>query len=245
MSTSGKHPGPLIAREGAAASLRRRVLVFFVMAGGVYLGLVLLWQVDAVARGYGSAYRAVARACLSDFGSRGDLVEFLPNATQPGMDTAIVANRRGVPVAGRTYHSTHVIGYLATAELLALIVATPVSWRRRAIALALGLGAIHVFIGLRVVLIIIWLYSTPGALYARWQFSSGARDALEWAVEMFASSLNATFFVPVAIWALLMFRADELRSLRPGPSASRGVTRPRIVVPGADKSVAEPASGRR
>lgn len=189
---------------------------FFAVAMVIYGVFVLCWPLVGAA--YASAYRVAASKVLGTFD--GDTVEFRPSAKQPNMDTEIVAGRRGVRMGGRTYHCTRVVGYLMTAEFVALALATPVSLRRRVRVLVFGLAAVHLFIVFRLVVIIVWLYSTPDAPFTKYDFGSTGRDIVTWLVAAVASSLNASFFAPLAIWGALAFRRDELAAL-----VGRGVAR--------------------
>lgn len=190
----------------------RRVVMFVVIASVVYFAFVLAWPM--VGHGYGVAYRGCARTLLGQFD--GDIVEFRPTKTRVNMDTEIRVNRRHVPVAGRCFHSTRVIGYLTTAEFVALVVATPVTWRRRLIALLVGLSVVHVYILLRVVMVIVWLYGTPDAPFAKYDFGTRGWHVVTWLHEAIVGSLNGTFFGPVAIWIAVTIRVNDVRALMAG-----------------------------
>ncbi|MGB8354596.1 MAG: hypothetical protein WCD79_11950 [Chthoniobacteraceae bacterium] len=95
-------------------------------------------------------------------------------------------------------------GWQATALLLALILATPVSWRRRGWAVFLGLLCIH-FLILLSLSFIIWNESMEISLVTLspfWkQISNGFRDVL---VSQF------TVAIPVLVWVLVTFRREDM-----------------------------------
>ena len=103
---------------------------------------------------YGSYFRGLGQAAFSrDEGRR--LVTFSPNtgATDArGLDTQItLGNREQVDASGKDLvkkgeFNTRSIGWVPTALTVALIVATPIPWRRRGWALVGGLVLVHGFI---------------------------------------------------------------------------------------------------
>jgi hypothetical protein len=103
---------------------------------------------------YGNYFRGLGQAAFSrDEGNR--IVLFAPNdgpANSRGLGTRIsLANRGHVDSSGKALLKsaqldTRSIGWVPTALTVALIVATPISWRRRAWALAGGLILVHSFI---------------------------------------------------------------------------------------------------
>lgn len=145
--------------RGRGLSLGPRALAGF--AGRlllVYGVLVAPWPglPEAYARAYCAAATALGSALplASELSmhplsalppSHRDALELAPGRRAEEYDAYIaVRGRAGKP---RLYPwSTRYFPYLATAALVALVVATPLPWRRRAGALALGLALVHLLL---------------------------------------------------------------------------------------------------
>ena len=104
------------------------------------------------------------------------------------------------------------IGWVPTALLLSLVIASPVSRSRRTCALVWGLLAIHALILLSIQ-VYIWnqVDASNGlnliALSPFWKtIVSGMEETL-------VTQLGASFVLPLLIWILSTFRAEEVRSL--------------------------------
>jgi hypothetical protein len=97
------------------------------------------------------------------------------------------------------------VGWIPTALLLSLILATPVAWRRRARALCIGMPLVHGYI-VSTAAVYIWSESLrfqPGpAGTGPGGFLGWIAGALE---ETLVVQLGASFVVPAMIWILLTF----------------------------------------
>ena len=98
---------------------------------------------------------------------------------------------------------------MPTALTAALVLATPISWRRRLIALAGGLVLIHLFI-LVSLQSWIWNNSTGVSLLALSSFWQQAADDLNYTL---MNQLGVSFSVPVIIWVLVTFRRQDQDAL--------------------------------
>jgi hypothetical protein len=101
------------------------------------------------------------------------------------------------------------IGWVPTALTLALIVATPIPWKRRAVAVIWGILLIHLFIGFSVA-VHIWDESpnvSLGNLSPFWQKIS---DGLDYTLIV---QYGASFYVPVLIWIIVVFRLEDWNRL--------------------------------
>ncbi len=142
------------------------------------------------------------------------VVIFAPNESQPGasnLDTRMTMGNRDLLDAGgkgllkRTELDTRSIGWVPTALTMALIVATPIPWRRRGLALLGGLILIHGFI-LFSLQTWIWNNSPDPSLMTLSTFWKGVADELNYT---FMTQLGASFSVPVIIWILVTFRRQD------------------------------------
>lgn len=175
----------------------------------VYTALIVPWP--GVNAPYGRAFRALVGAAYSRDDAR--LLVYLRAAEHPPraeIDTEIVvatkpANASGDLPARLLGLDTRSVGWVPLALLVALIVATPVPWRRRLVALALGLILINTYV-LFVVGVYLW-NETAGATTWTWlPYAPALGDALE---ETFVTQLGPSFVVPVLIWAAVTFRRPD------------------------------------
>ena len=168
---------------------------------------------------YGAYLRSVARIVLVENNSRRILRfdEVPVSKRNRTLDTRItVANREQLDATGSGRAimldlDSHGVGWVPTALLIALVVATPVSWTRRAWALVWGLLAIHAVI-LFSIQVYIWNQSDTASgldLIALTPFWKTIISGLE---ETLVTQFGASFILPVLICALTTFRGEDLRT---------------------------------
>jgi hypothetical protein len=105
--------------------------------------------------------------------------------------------------------NTRSVGWLPTALTIALIVATPVRWRRRSWALLWGMLLIKLFI-LSSVAVYIWNESTTVSLVTLSPVAKQIADGLEYTL---ISQLGISFSIPVLVWIAVLFRGQDFRRL--------------------------------
>ena len=108
--------------------------------------------------------------------------------------------------------STRYMGYMPTVLMIALVVATPLPWRRRAWALLWGLFFTHLFIASIILLMILNLYNHTDWLTLL-QLPSFLLPILKATWDIFIYQVAARFFVPVLIWILVTFRSGDLHQM--------------------------------
>ena len=104
---------------------------------------------------------------------------------------------------------TRSIGWIPTALVTALILATPVPWRRRGWALVWGLLLIHAFL-LFSLQLWIWGESSALSLMRLPPFAQTILDDLEYTL---VTQIGASFSVPILIWIFVTIRPEELFDL--------------------------------
>lgn len=185
-----------------------RFLCWFAL---LYVLLVLPWP--GWERAYGTYFRVLARTFFAAKSGDRELTFETPGGTSHPWYTRIeIVNRRLMhedgsgPVWDLDVDAIE-LGWRQTALLLALIAATPLSWRRRGWALLWGLVCLHAFI-LVFLGFSIWDESAKVALVPFtpfWkQIADGARDFMLWLYSA---------VIPVAIWILVMFRREDFATL--------------------------------
>ncbi|MEK6677389.1 MAG: hypothetical protein AABZ47_17270 [Planctomycetota bacterium] len=191
--------------------LARRVFVFVVLVMGLYLALIAPWP--GIGTVYLHAYRGVAGTVFQQFGSEGTLWFLPPEQEMSHIDTLIVCKKQGVAqrytVSRQDAWTT---AYLPTAKVIVLILATPISWRRRGIALFFGLCTIQLFIGFRLLTVLVHALSEPSPvqLFEPGPATLGFLNGLH---EHFCVSTAPVFLVPVLIWVLVTVRREDLQYL--------------------------------
>lgn len=175
----------------------------------VFYGL-LAFPWPGLREAYSAAYQAAGDAVFGSFGRDGVVrFEALPHV-RGQMDTEIVfGNRRTRPAPRAVRHSARLTGYLPTAEVLALILATPIPWSRKWKALLWGLVLVHGLVAIRVLIALLHHFSGdhPCALYSPSPFWM---VALTRVYKVTVVWVSFTFVAPLFIWILVAFRRADL-----------------------------------
>ncbi len=204
----------------------RRPILLFLCRFALGFGLLILpwpgWNGI-----YGRYFRAIGRIVFAENSGRRILrFEPAPDA-RPPLDTSIaIANRDQLDATGRgpvriLSLDTRGVGWVPTALLLALVLASPVSWPRRLSALPGGLLLVHGFIFFSVAAYI-WNESTGLALLSLSPFWKTVAGDLE---EILITQIGASFVVPALIWIVVTFRREDFSRMadaRPAEGIERG-----------------------
>ncbi len=190
----------------------RRIVGFFLRFLIVYAVLMALWP--AVGDVYGSLFRTGGKSLFGPFPSSGQVrFEHLPDAE--GMnDTRIWVRRPGLRKWRRFRVSSRHMGYLSTALLTGLLVATPLPWRRRTRAIIWGLLVVHVFIALRQGIVVAY------GLHLNTGVPQMLRDPywsnpLRIGVEFLAGGPGSSCIAAILIWILVSLRREDLAMILP------------------------------
>jgi hypothetical protein len=194
---------------------RSLILGFLWRFALVYGLLILPWPGWTAL--YAEGFRGLGNAI---FGERDSecVLYFEPDQETRGLaavDSRIaIANPRLADKNGNgpvTYLSlnTRSIGWIPTALIIALIMATPIPWRRRALALFWGLLLTEAFVLISVALYI-WNESTTISLHVLTPFWKELAADAEYVL---ITQLGASFSIPVLIWILVTFAYQDRRLL--------------------------------
>jgi hypothetical protein len=104
------------------------------------------------------------------------------------------------------------VGWVPTALLLALTMATPIPWPRRGLSVLLGLLLINFYVGISVGSYL-WNESTDLGLLTLTPFWKAVADGSE---ETMITQLGPSFVVPVVIWIFVTFRPREINAIERG-----------------------------
>lgn len=160
---------------------------------------------------YAIAHAWVARGAFGNFQSEG-IVRFEADVRETGLDTEVLLMKRGVSTGHRLSISAWRLGYLPTAELIALIIATPIAWRRRFRAMGLGLIVIHLLIIARIWILLIFRFSRdyPCRLY---ELSPMWDRVIDFIYDRAYAPTTASFLVPAIVWIAVTFRRSDIADL--------------------------------
>ena len=175
--------------------------------------LVVPWP--GLQEGYAALFRAGGNQLFRSFGSPGT-VDFRTLAPAwKACDTDVVFRNPGHGVILWLRYSSRHAGYLPTATLIALVLATPTPWSRQWRALLLGLALVNGFVVVRVALALVRGFRGVD-LFVYGPFGDAVVDIAFQAV--FVSSVTSCV-VPALIWILVTFRREDfdtvLRKRRP------------------------------
>jgi hypothetical protein len=178
---------------------------------------------------YAKWFRAFNKTVFAPNEKRYLLIEATQGAPAP-LDTRItLANRQKTDLRGnlagkKLALDSRGIGWVPTALFIALVLASPVGWRRRIWALLWGLLLVHGYIAFSVGCNI-WNQSTDLGLVTLTPFWKAVAGGLE---ETLVTQLGASFVVPTLVWLAVTFRIRDLECMdSPGgagatPASGRG-----------------------
>ena len=190
----------------------RRIVGFFLRFLIVYAALMALWP--AVRDIYGSVFRTGGKSLFGGFPASVQVrFEHLPDAEAMN-DTRIWVRRSGLPKWRRFRVSSRHMGYLSTALLMGLLVATPLPWRRRTRAIIWGLLVVHGFIAIRQGILIVY------GLHLNTGVPQMLRDpywstSLRIGVEFLAGGPGSSCMAAIVIWMLVSLRREDLGLILP------------------------------
>jgi hypothetical protein len=109
--------------------------------------------------------------------------------------------------------STRLTGYLPTAELLALVLATSIPWSRKWKALLWGMLGVHAYIALRLASAVLYVLSAT-QLSEFFTFTPTGNKIVHSIYEMAVQSVTISFATPALIWIVVTFRRGDFEKWR-------------------------------
>ncbi len=174
----------------------KALITFFFLFLLIFAGLLLLWSPLAV--GYGWCFRIAGNGLVGGGSPNPVWFERAEKLTELHDVQVVVVDPRD-HTKRSTPLSSYRHGYMPTAFILALTLATPIAWRRRFWSALWALFLVHNYIALKLVLFPVaygggesGTWSVPGVL--RWMFWVVGASSVGW------------MLVPLVIWAILSFR---------------------------------------
>jgi hypothetical protein len=173
----------------------------------IYTILALPWP--GLSKAYGNYFRAICRIVFSADDGQRELSFETPgdNSPRPNDTRVVIVNKSLMHPdgSGPVRNLDANIGWQSIALLVALILATPISWPRRGWALLWGLLAIHAFQLLFLNICILNESAELSLVSPFWkEVTSRGRQALTGQVNL---------AIPVLIWLLVTFRREDRQAL--------------------------------
>jgi len=200
-------------------------LILFFLLKCTLLYALFVSPLPGVGDAYRRCFRAVGNAVFYTAGSTG-LVQFEALERGPeGKDTRVVLENRRDRYKGALEIRSLYYGYRPTVFLVALILATPISWSRRGRALLWGLLWINAFVLLRVWLRITDAFCDPKML-GLYNLSELWRSLLHGVMLVISRAPATAYFAPLLVWGLVTFRRDDWAAIQAGQTLGSVIESP-------------------
>jgi hypothetical protein len=162
---------------------------------------------------YGNFFRACGKKIFEHFRDDG-FVLFAEGKTKDITEVVIgnynVRNPDNTAKAFQFEVNTRYLGYLPTILFISLVLASPVSWRRRLVALLIGLTLVTIAVMFKQ-----WIELLAVSNKHEWlkliNFSPGKLKLLGYAYNGVSRAASAMLYFVVALWLLVTFRIDDLK----------------------------------
>jgi len=138
--------------------------------------------------------------------------------TDDNWDVVMYLRNKATGATMNNIGSSRFKGFEPTAFVISLILATPVSWRRRGWALLWGIPLVSLYVGLRLYIFLIHIFTrrpedlaSTGELHlAVYQLPEWMRDFIGYLAYVFDTSFAGCFVLAGCIWFLVVFRRSDL-----------------------------------
>ncbi|NOT01965.1 MAG: hypothetical protein HOP29_15225 [Phycisphaerales bacterium] len=192
---------------------------FFLLGGACYLLLIYPWP--GVGAGYAGAYRGVCNVVFESVGWNSKArFEALDDPSGTRDSRVVISTATGDGTIKRRSVSFHTrrTGYVPTAELLALVLATPIPWRRRWKKAVWGILGISLFIAVETGVTILYsMTGTPPII----SVVPATSSFFEELYNMSVASPTVSLIVPVLIWILVCVPVSGILDGAPVVGTSR------------------------
>lgn len=190
------------------------LLLFILKAAVVYM--ILAAPLSFYDEMYGKFYRKIAGNLFSTFHTHG--IARFAEGYEKSITRINVGNYEQVEKSGALqttfgYLNIRFLAYLPTVLLISLILASPVNWKRKLLALVIGLFLLTAYI-----MLLQWIHILFLSIRATWlklfDFSESKKHIINLAYKYFVQMSGFTRFLVVLIWLLVTFRIDDLKILK-------------------------------
>ena len=195
--------------------LNKKTLLLFLLKAALIYGLLAI-PLSFYDETYGKFYRACGKTLFDTF--RGDgFAKFedgpAREITQVGIGNYALVRPDNTAMVFAFAINTRYLGYLPTILLICLILASPVPWKRKIVALMIGFLLVTCLIMFKqwIELLVIceqnsWLKLTD--------FSPTQKKMLDFGNKVLSKNSSTILYFVVAIWLLITFRLDDVRPVK-------------------------------
>jgi hypothetical protein len=189
----------------------KTLLIFFLKAIVIYL--LLTAPFPFYDNMYGKFYRSCGKVFFDRFHGTG-IARFSPGnenritRLDVGNVTQLDANNQLKTAWVNT--ETRGFGYLPSVLLVSLVLASPVSWRRKIIALIIGLTLVSLMVMFRLWFQILYLCEQYPWLNL-YNFGETQKKIIEYAYQTIVIPINMVLYFVIIVWLLVTFRKEDLK----------------------------------
>ena len=193
--------------------LRSKTLLLFLLKAVIIYGLLSL-PLSFYDEVYGNFYRKVSEVFFSKFRETG-FVKFSeckePAKTHINVGNYALVRPDGSCDTATADINTRYLGFIPTILLISLVMASPVSWKRRLIALVAGLILVTLLIIFKQWISLLWLCEINTWLPLT-NFTGASKKLLTFANTFISDSASTVLYFVVAVWLLVTFKAEDFKA---------------------------------
>lgn len=177
--------------------------------------IVLLLPQSGIDRKYENFFRNMGNKLFGNFGKEGVLM--LKEEYGEGYDTRIYLSKKSLLDKNNDYKAeifpinSRRIGYISTAFLFALIVATRLTWKRKLFAIIIGLALVtaYAMLKLRVLILHFYTLTKTTGLYQ----SPDEKKSIEFWSDFFARPNTPVYYFVIIVWIAVSFSKKDFQKL--------------------------------
>jgi hypothetical protein len=193
--------------------LRSKTLLLFLLKALLIYGL-LSAPLTIYDKAYGQFFRKVAEVFFSKFRENG-FVKFrewkTPATTHVNIGSYALVRPDGTSKTVTNDINTRYLGYIPTVLLIALVIASPVSWRRKLIALPIGLVLVTLLVIFKEWISLLYLCDQNPWLNLT-SYTETGKKLLSFIYRFISVSSSSVLYFVVAIWLMVTFRVEDFKT---------------------------------
>lgn len=205
--------GPMLADRFTGLSIAMFFGIF------VLVFSAMMAPIPAVQHTYAAFFRSVGNLVFAEPGDEARCSFVALNRPDGRMDTEIQLTNLRTTTTAKMNTSSRFTGYVPTAIVLALILASPIRLKQKAWAFVWGLLACQVYLVLRIGTGVLRRFTMSDDL-AIWTPGPIANFLIEAMFDIFVVSAIGGFILPILIWVLVTFRRHDWYRLQNTGGAS-------------------------
>ena len=190
--------------------LQSKTLLLFLLKA-VIIYTVLCAPISYYDRAYGVFYRSIAGFTFETFNGTG--FAMFREMDDPAMTHLLIGNYALVKpdkttVTLERFINTRYLGFIPTILLVSLVLASPVPWKRRAVALAAGFLVITLLVIFKQWIALLW-HSEQNSWLQLSTFTGFREKLFKYSYHIICVSSSTLLYFVVAVWLLVTFRVDD------------------------------------